>query len=265
MNDTRRFTPLLVAMTLRPLLQALDFLHTECRLVHTDIKADNLAYGIDPQDPVLQQFGHAEMDEPSPRKEVGQGHYIYSSRSIAMPDSLGYTVLCDLGSATPGDQENTADAQPDAYRAPEMMLEIPWSYPVDIWNVGCMVWDLCQVGTTGGHLFEYTDPQTDKYRSKEHLASIISLLGPPPPELVERCTVKSKFFNKDGQFDCGVPVPPPQTWESIETTWRDNDDPDDRAMFLRMMRRMVDWVPEKRATAAELVNDEWIEKHRCDK
>ncbi|KAL1895659.1 hypothetical protein Sste5346_005129 [Sporothrix stenoceras] len=68
MNDTRRFTPLLTAMTLLPLLLALDFLHSECRLVHTDIKADNLA------------------------KEVANDHYIYTYQAIAMPESLGYTV-----------------------------------------------------------------------------------------------------------------------------------------------------------------------------
>lgn len=85
--------------------------------------------------------------------------------------------------------------------------------------------------------------------------------------MVERCTVKAKFFNEDGKFDCGVSIPPTRIWASIETTWTDNDDadPEDRAMFLQMMRRMVEWVPEKRATAAELVNGDWIEKHRCDK
>jgi hypothetical protein len=38
-----------------------------------------------------------------------------------------------------GEQLNARDVQPDLYRAPEMILEIPWSYQIDIWNVGCMV------------------------------------------------------------------------------------------------------------------------------
>ena len=37
-----------------------------------------------------------------------------------------------------------------------MILQMPYSYPIDIWDVGCMVWDLCQ----GGHLFEYDGPKT---------------------------------------------------------------------------------------------------------
>lgn len=48
-------------------------------------------------------------------------------------------VLCDFGSAVAGDMEHTEDVQPDVYRAPEVILEAPWSYEIDVWNAGCMV------------------------------------------------------------------------------------------------------------------------------
>lgn len=35
--------------------------------------------------------------------------------------------------------EHREDIQPDVYRSPEVILDIPWTYSVDIWNVGCMV------------------------------------------------------------------------------------------------------------------------------
>lgn len=59
-----------------------------------------------------------------------------------MPKRLGAPVLCDFGSAVPGDQIHREDIQPGIYRAPEVILEAPWSYGVDIWNAGCMVRDL---------------------------------------------------------------------------------------------------------------------------
>jgi serine/threonine protein kinase len=31
---------------------------------------------------------------------------------------------------------------PDVYRAPEVVLDMPWSYPIDIWSLG-MVVSLC--------------------------------------------------------------------------------------------------------------------------
>ena len=36
---------------------------------------------------------------------------------------------------------------------------------------------------------------------------------------------------------------------------------EDRDLFLRFMRKMLQWEPEKRSTAAELAQDEWIHKH----
>lgn len=56
-----------------------------------------------------------------------------------MPKKWGAPVLCDFGSAVPGDVEHSEDIQPNIYRAPEVILGAPWSYSADIWNVGCMV------------------------------------------------------------------------------------------------------------------------------
>lgn len=49
------------------------------------------------------------------------------------------SVFSDFGSAVPGNMEHSEDIQPGFYRAPEVILEAPWTYSVDIWNVGCMV------------------------------------------------------------------------------------------------------------------------------
>ena len=49
-------------------------------------------------------------------------------------------MLSDFGSAVQGDERRNHDAQPNIYRSPEVMLKTDWSYPVDIWNVGVMVY-----------------------------------------------------------------------------------------------------------------------------
>lgn len=56
-----------------------------------------------------------------------------------MPRFLGNLVLGDFGSAVRGDEERNHMASPKFYRAPAIMLGVPWSYPVDIWCVGIMV------------------------------------------------------------------------------------------------------------------------------
>jgi serine/threonine protein kinase len=106
-----------------------------------DIKAGNIMFGVDDAT-LFEKFEQAEIDHPAPRKEVDR-RIIYLSRGLGRPavTSLGLPVLCDFGSAAWGEETNEEDVQPDIYRSPEVMLNIPWSYEIDIWNVGCMVSD----------------------------------------------------------------------------------------------------------------------------
>lgn len=148
---------------------------------------------------------------------------VYLSRELRMPKNWGAPVLCDLGSAVVGDTEHLEDVQPDIYRAPEVVLEAPWSYQIDVWNTGCMVsktskrtlslrrsreltalfapsyqiWDLFE----GGHLFTGRDPEHQRYRSRAHLAEMIALLGQPPRELLNAGKSSHKFFTDTGKLD----------------------------------------------------------------
>lgn len=128
----------MVAFILKRLFHALDLLHNECRIAHTDIKEANILLGAD--DSVLQDFEREQLRNPCPRKELPEGT-IYQSRELNMPRAIGEPMLCDFGSAVPLDDgvEHREDIQPNVYRAPEIILDIPWSYSVDIWNVGCVV------------------------------------------------------------------------------------------------------------------------------
>lgn len=94
-------------------------------------------FGID-DDSVFSDFEDKELRSPCARKEI-DGRVIYVSQELRMPKEWGAPVLCDFGSAVPGDIEHSEDIQPNIYRAPEVILEAPWSYSVDIWNVGCLV------------------------------------------------------------------------------------------------------------------------------
>lgn len=53
--------------------------------------------------------------------------------------SYGTTVLCDLGEARLGTDQQTGDIMPDIYRAPEVILNMSWDSKLDIWNVGMVV------------------------------------------------------------------------------------------------------------------------------
>ena len=137
-NSIRRLPPPVMAFLLKRTFLALDFLHQECHVAHTDIKEANILLPADSS--VLTEIEKHELNDPSPRKEV-DGSIVYFSRKMGTPKAFGAPVLCDFGSAVPLDDglEHREDIQSDVYRAPEVILDIPWTYSVDIWNVGCMV------------------------------------------------------------------------------------------------------------------------------
>lgn len=270
-NPAERFTEALLKAGLQQVLLALDFLHTECHLVHTDIKSDNILQEIADKG-ILDAFVNAEMAAPSARKVVN-GHTIYRSRQFGLPEEFGDAVLGDLGSAVKGDEKRNHDAQPDVYRSPETMLNIEWSYPVDIWNVGCMIWDLFE----GRHLFNGRDPDGNGYSTRAHLADVMTLLGPPPLDLIKRGVRSREFFTKEGtHYTCLPPTlssitiankaPCVGKWRSEvlipkTTTLEENEfflEGENKEKFINFVRGMLQWRPEDRKTAKELLQDPWL-------
>ncbi|CRG82797.1 Putative dual specificity tyrosine-phosphorylation-regulated kinase 3 homolog [Talaromyces islandicus] len=247
-NPIRRLPPPVLAFVLQRLFLALDYLHTECQIIHADIKADNIMFGI-ADDSVFRDFEERELQSPSPRKEL-DGRTIYVSQELRMPKKWGAPVLCDFGSAVPGNVEHSEDIQPNIYRAPEVILEAPWTYSVDIWNVGCMIWDIFESES----LFTGLDPEFKTYRSRAHLAEMISLLGPPPPSFLAQGRLSHKFFSNKGEFCAELPLQNRIMLEDRETTF----DGQDKAIFLRLVQKMLQWELDKRSSAKELGEDEWI-------
>ncbi|KXJ88091.1 kinase-like domain-containing protein [Microdochium bolleyi] len=247
-NNPATIPPSGVRFVLRELLLALDYLHRECDVVHTDIKPDNVMFSISDTS-IFTDFEEAEIQEPSPRKEV-DGRTIYASRILKRTDAIGRVVLCDFGAAVFGDTEHREVVQPPMYRAPEVILEAPWDHKIDIWMLGCMAWEILE----GARLFSGMDREHLAYRRRAHLAEIIALLGLPPKELIARGNIGSKFFSDEGKFTGGVEVPEPTSLEADEWLLSGND----KIRFLEFMQKLIQWDPSNRYNAAELQKDPWL-------
>ncbi|KAH7317827.1 kinase-like domain-containing protein [Rhexocercosporidium sp. MPI-PUGE-AT-0058] len=242
------FSEELLKGTLQQLFLALDYLHTECNLVHTDIKADNILSKI-VDTSILDAFVTAEMEHPCPRKTV-DGVTIYTARQLGVPKCFGNSVLSDFGSAVRGDVKRNHNAAPDFYRAPEIMVKAAWSYPVDIWAVGTMVWDLFE----GHHLFHGQDPDGKGYSTRAHLAEVIALLGPPPLDLLQKGVRSSEFFDDEGKWIAEMPIEKERGLESFESRLEGEN----KKMFLQMMKGMLAWRPEDRKTAKQMLDEPWL-------
>lgn len=88
--------------------------------------------------PDVDELLRAEEEDPSPQRDL-EDRTIYTSRPFRNVKSLGIPILADFGHALVMDQEGFKQhAQPDAYRAPEVLLGAQWGYSVDIWNLACL-------------------------------------------------------------------------------------------------------------------------------
>lgn len=89
---------------------------------------------------ILVDFEEAEKTSPSPCKIV-EDRVIYSSRDLEIPKVHGRPVLSDFGEARLCSSlgKQWEDVQPLVYRAPEVLLRMPWNEKIDIWNIGVFV------------------------------------------------------------------------------------------------------------------------------
>ena len=86
---------------------------------------------------VWDELVEEEWETPTPRKIMGD-RIIYQSRDLDIPED-GEPVICDFGEAKVGDGPFIGEVMPDLYRAPEIILYIPWTEKIDIWSLGLMV------------------------------------------------------------------------------------------------------------------------------
>ena len=98
--------------------------------------------------------------------------------------------VIDFGSSCYADQRVFTYIQSRFYRAPEVIVGLPYGPPIDIWSLACVLAELA----TGAPLFPGED-------EAEQLACVQEILGPPHPALLRGAT-RAKLFFDPGRVDC---------------------------------------------------------------
>ena len=111
-----------------------------------------------------------------------------------------YTIkLIDFGGATYDDDDRKSRIiNTRQYRGPEVTLHVGWSFPSDIWSVGCIIAEIY----LGELLFQ-------THEELEHLALMERLLGGAgrgfPLKMVNHSKYKDKYFKVEGD-NCRVKI-----------------------------------------------------------
>ncbi|XP_014300101.2 dual specificity protein kinase CLK2 isoform X2 [Microplitis demolitor] len=195
------------------LCYAVKFLH-DTKLTHTDLKPENILF-VDSEYEVTYNS--------KKRRDV---------RRVKRTDIR----LIDFGSATFDHEHHSTIVSTRHYRAPEVILELGWSQPCDVWSIGCILFEL-YLGIT---LFQTHD-------NREHLAMMERILGTIPHRMARK--TKTKYFYH-GKLE----------WDDKSSAGRyvrDNCKPLHRYMLSEeeehrqlfdLIQRMLDYEPSERIT-----------------
>jgi serine/threonine-protein kinase SRPK1 len=159
--------------------------------------------------------------------------------------------IADLGNACWVNRHFTEDIQTRQYRSLEVLLGAGYGTSADIWSTACMAFELA----TGDYLFESYSGQ-DYTRDEDHLAHIIELLGEIPRRIAMSGKHSRQFFNKKCELRHITELKP---WGLFEVLTEKYDWSDTEAQeFTSFLLPMLDFDPNRRATAAECLKHPWL-------
>ncbi|XP_018318083.1 dual specificity protein kinase CLK2 isoform X3 [Mycetomoellerius zeteki] len=206
------------------LCYAVKFLHDN-KLTHTDLKPENILFVDSDYDSTYNNKKRRDM------------------RRVKRTD----IKLIDFGSATFDHEHHSTIVSTRHYRAPEVILELGWSQPCDVWSIGCILFEL-YLGIT---LFQTHD-------NREHLAMMERILGTIPHRMARK--TKTKYFYH-GKLD----------WDDKSSAGRyvrDNckplhrymlsDDEDHRQLF-DLIQRMLEYEPSQRITLKDALTHSFFD------
>ncbi|XP_071322644.1 homeodomain-interacting protein kinase 1-like isoform X5 [Trachinotus anak] len=156
--------------------------------------------------------------------------------------------------------------QPPEYRAPEIMLGLPFSEAIDIWSLGCVM----AIMVFGFMLF----PTRIEY---DALRFITDLLGPPPQHLIKTGLKSNLFFKKTGSDlwilktpmeYCGPTISSRDnrsyTFRSLDEVkmmrleWDNVTEADERRECIELLKAMLKWDGKERITPSGILNHPFI-------
>lgn len=174
--------------------------------------------------------------------------------------------VCDLGSASPAtENEITPYLVSRFYRAPEIILGIPYDHAIDVWSIGCTLFELY----TGKILFTGRN-------NNQMLRSIMECRGKYPPKLLRRGSLAYHHFDEMLNF---------QSTEEDKITGRlstrvldfkkptrdlktrlmgkgvrgmSDAETKELALFVDLLDRCLNLNPEKRCTPSEALRHPFI-------
>lgn len=167
-------------------------------------------------------------------------HCDLKPENILVSDDVNCQVkIIDFGSGCHENKRVFTYIQSRFYRAPEILLGVPYTPAIDMWSLGCMVPELA----IGRPLFPGED-------EKDQIALLCQTLGPPEIAMLMRCSRGRHFFDPRGL---------PLTLRSTKGVMRRPPGSTPLSSFLPplaadFVNHLLQWSPQRRLSASGALN-----------
>lgn len=162
--------------------------------------------------------------------------------TYTVPDSTRIKLI-DFGGATyNNDNKKSSIVNTRQYRSPEVILELGWSMPSDLWSCGCILAELY----IGELLFATHD-------NVEHLALIEKCIGPFPRRMLNRSNSKlvSEAFDSSGRHRLDRVLPADSAAYVRKAVPIEGRISPEDGRFLQLLRQILVIDPDLRMPAHE--------------
>lgn len=168
----------------KQLIRSVTYFH-DLNLIHTDLKPENILLHEDSYQ--RKQLRSSTIISSYMNLNAGNDKRV-SEKVPKMLKVLNNPLIqiIDFGSAIFDDEYHSSIVSTRHYRAPEIVLGVGWSFPCDMWSVGCILVEL----VIGEPVFRTHD-------NLEHLAMIEKIVG----QKIDKDMVR---FSKQKENECGL-------------------------------------------------------------
>ncbi|KAH0790008.1 CMGC family protein kinase [Histomonas meleagridis] len=153
-------------------------------------------------------------------------------------NSTNNVHLIDFGTACRVGEPHFNYIQSRYYRAPEVILCLPFGPPIDIWSTGCMIAELAK-----------GSPMFSGENEVHQLLLQMTVLGMPPSYMITSSPRKSSFFDSNNKplRIAAYPLKVGSSSISASTSITDKK-------LLSLLQGCLEWDPNKRLTAEQALH-----------